>query len=863
MKAIQLKTEYLHEPIGLSIVFPRLFWQCEGGIKQSAYHIIAARDNEVVWDSGKIFSDRMTHVRYNGKKLNSRDRIEWKVKLWDESDTEGQWTSSWFEMGLLNATDWGASWITGDYTPEKNVRYPVDCFRKSFMANKSLLTARLYMTSCGLYRAKINGEQVGKYCLAPGCTDYRTRLQYQAYDVTAMIQGNNTMDIELADGWYRGSIGAFGLTNVFGRETKLLCQLELRYADGTCERIVSDGSFLWSNDGPIRFADLKDGEVYDASRSPSYSGQAKLTDESVVPTASNNVDVCEHECLKADLILTPSGKKVLDFGQNIAGFISFTVKGEKGQIVRIRCGEILDKNGELSLENIQLHKPELEFDQATEMLLITGRTNQIEGKLVPTPRQELEFICSGNKDEYKMSFSIFGFQYAQIDTDIDFDVDDFHAVAVYSAMEPSGTFACSHEKINRFMLNTLWSMKGNFLDIPTDCPTRERLGWTGDGQIFFNTSAYLMNVASFFRKWMVDIADAQFPDGKSSAVVPYAGADMLYKHTGASVGWNDAVVLIPYRYWKRYGDDAILSDFYDVMRKYAMFMIENTGHRDEAQANENPYNSYTYEKGMHLGEWLEPEEFRDQDIGMSAVHPEECTAYLHYTMRHMTEIAHHLGHADDEAMFREYAEGAKKSYNWQFLQSGTIDTDRQAKLVRPLALGLLDGTNKRNVQERLVQAVENRDYCISTGFLSTPFILPALTDAGRSDVAYKMLENEKSPSWLSEVAKGATTVWENWDGKDSRNHYSPGAVCEWLFQTVGGIDVASENMFRIKPIPGGSLQYAAAEYDSIYGKVSCKWERNGEDYRYIIEVPPNTSAEVLLPGKDKQIILSGTYVFEQ
>lgn len=862
MNAIQLRTEYLCEPLALSVAKPRFYWLCEGGIKQSAYQIIAERCDKVVWDSGKIISDKMTHIRYEGAKLQSRDRIDWKVKLWDETGMEGSWAASWFEMGLLNSSDWSASWISGDYTAEKNMRYPVDCFQKTFTTDKAVQRARLYMTACGLYQAKINGRQVGKFCLAPGCTDYRTRLQYQAYDVTDMIHKDSCLEIQLADGWYRGSIGAFGLTNVFGRETKLLCQLEIQYIDGTCEQIVSDRSFRWSNDGPIRFADLKDGESCDASRKPSYSGNAKLAEEKIIPTASNNVDVCEQESLEAKLIVTPGGKKVLDFGQNIAGFLSFAVQGEKGQKIHLRCGEILDEQGELSLHNIQLRKPELEFDQATEMLLITGRESQIEGKLVPTPKQEIEFICSGGRDEYKMTFSVLGFRYAEIETEIDFDPTDFHAIAVYSDMEQTGSFTCSNDMINRFMLNTLWSMKGNFLDIPTDCPTRERLGWTGDGQIFFNTSAYLMNVAPFFRKWMQDIADAQFPDGRSSAVVPYAGADMLYNHTGASVGWNDAVVLIPYRYWKRYGDEDILRDFYETMRRYAYFMIENTGHKDEAQARENPYNQYTYEKGMHLGEWLEPEEFRDQTIGMSALHPEECTAYLHYTMRHMTEIAHHLGKSDDEVIFGEYADGAKKSYDWQFLQSGTIDTDRQAKLVRPLALGLLNGDKKHNVQERLVRAVENREYCIGTGFLSTPFILPVLTEAGRVDVAYQMIENEKAPSWLVEVKAGATTVWENWNGEASRNHYSPGAVCEWLIQTVGGIDIASENRFLIKPIPGGGLCHAKAEYNSIYGKVLCHWERTEEGYRFVVEIPPNTSAEIVLPGTQAQTMTCGVHVFE-
>lgn len=866
MKAIRLRTEYLDRPIGLSITKPRFFWNCEGGVKQTAYRIVVKKEGgEILWDTGKILSDQMTHIRYEGKQLQSRDRVEWSVKLWDENDIEGEWSTSWFEMGLLKPEDWKAKWISGDYNPKKNTRYPVDCFKKEFTVHKKVKKARLYITACGLYQAKLNGKQVGKFCLAPGFTDYRYRLQYQTYDVTELLREGitNELEIQLADGWYRGSIGCFGATNVFGRQTKLLCQLEITYFDESQETIVSDDSFRWSNDGPIRFADLKDGEVYDASKTPSYSGKARIVKEKLIPTASNNVDVCEHEVFTAKLLTTPSGKKVLDFGQNIAGFIAFTVKGRKGQKIRLLCGETLDENGEFTQSNIQVKKPAKEFNKLTEFLLPTGILEKIKYcKLVPTPRQEIVFFCSGGEDHYKMTFSIFGFRYALIETDVDFDPAQFKAIAVYSDLEQTGNFSCSNEKVNRFVQNTRWSMKGNFLDIPTDCPTRERLGWTGDAQVFFNTAAYFMNVAPFFRKWLLDIKDSQLKNGKIPAVVPYSGMDMLYKSIGGSVGWGDAVVLIPYRYWKRYGDEDILRDFYDVMRRYAIYMIKNTGHKNKKAAAANPYNRYTYEKGVHLGEWLEPEEFRDTKFGPSVLHTEECTAYLHYTMKHMAEIAHVLGKTEDYALFTEYAEGAKKAYDYLFLQNGTIDTDRQAKLVRPLALGLLDGEKKQNVQKRLVKAVENRGYRVGTGFLSTPFILSTLTEAGRVDVAYKMLENEEPPSWLAQVKAGATTVWEDWEGKGSHNHYSLGAVCEWMFDTVAGIRVGGRNHFIIAPHPGGTLTYAKAYYESIYGRVESSWQVEKGVMTIKVSIPCNTTAEVILPNGQKYNVSSGNFEFK-
>jgi alpha-L-rhamnosidase len=611
MKAINLRTEYLVAPMGLDIREPRFFWNCEDGIKQSAYWMIAERDGIQYWDSGKVQSASMTHIKYAGEKLKSRDRIDWKVKLWDKDGTEGEWVSSWFEMGLLEKSDWSAKWITGNYSPKKNSRYPVDCFKKEFTCKKPMKSARLYITACGLYEAKINGLRAGEFHLAPGTTDYRKRLYYQTYNVTAMLAAKSTLEIQLADGWYRGSVGAWGFRAIYGRQTKLLCQLEITYLDNTGKKIISDESFLWSNDGTIRFADLKDGEIIDANLTPSYSNKAKVTNCRITPTASNNVEPKEHEIFTPNLLITPGGAKVLDFGQNIAGFISFSVKGKKGQKIRLLTGETLDKNGEFTQGNFLLYTPVKEVGIVKELMLISGKGDKLNTDLQPTPKQEIVFTCKGGIENYKTKFAVFGFRYALIETDIDFNPADFKAIAVYSAMEQTGSFKCSNTKINRLVSNTLWSMKGNFLDIPTDCPTRERLGWTGEAQAFFNTGAYLMNVPALFKKWLKDLSDTQFKTGKTLAVAPYNGNLVMYKTSGGSVGWGCASVLIPYRYWKRYGDKDILREFYPMMRNYALYMIKRTGHKKIKAARSNPYNKYVYEKGFHFGEWIEPEEFKE------------------------------------------------------------------------------------------------------------------------------------------------------------------------------------------------------------------------------------------------------------
>ena len=849
MKAIRLQAEYLTEPLGLGIAAPRFSWNCEGGIKQTAYRILAERGGEIVWDSGKVASSSMTHIQYAGKPLNSRDRVDWSVVLWDENGVSGEASASWFELGLLNPSDWTANWITGDYRPKKKQRYPADCFKKTFKADKPIATARLYATARGVYDVTINGHRVENFIFAPGMTDYRKRIQYQTYDVTGLLSRENTVELRLADGWFRGSVAAYGVTNVFGTQTSVMAQLEIVYTDRTRETIVTDASWQWSNDGPIRFADLKDGEVFDASMKPSYSGRAVVVPapKGAVIAASDNVPVTEHERLSAK----PLKNNVLDFGQNIAGYLRFTVKGKKGQTFRIVCGEVLDKNGNVDLHGIQETRPAKGWNSLN--LVKKLMIGKVSGESNPTPHQEIVFTCSGGTDEYKTAFAVFGFRYAQVIGDIPVNPDDFTAIAVYSDMEQTGCFTCSSELVNRLAQNTLWSMKGNFLDVPTDCPTRERLGWTGDAQIFFDTGAYLMNTAPFFRKWLKDMADDQYDNGLISAVIPFSGVEMMYKATGSSVGWADAVYLVPWRYYLRYGDRQVLEAAWPMIEKYARYLQNNLGMRDKKAGKANPDNAYTYEKGVHLGEWLEPEEFRDKVYGTRAKHPEECTAYLHYSMKTIAEIARVLGKPHNE--YEKCAEGAKQAY----LRFAELDTDRQAKLVRPLALGLLEGETKAKVRKRLVKAAENYNHRVGTGFLSTPFILPVLTEAGEVDTAYRMLLNTEKPGWLGEVLDGATTIWENWEGDLSQNHYSPGAVCQWLFDTCAGIRVDGENRFTIQPVPGPGLEHAEAKYLSPYGEVKSAWKRENGTITYVVEIPANCAAVIKLPDGRKKTVTTGRY----
>ncbi len=849
MKAINLKTEYLINPIGIDIRHPRLFWNCEGGTKQTAYRIVAKTDEQIVWDSGKVSSDSM-HADYPND-LASRQRVEWNATLWDETDSKGESSeTAFFETGLLSASDFRAKWISGNYRVNPKKRYPVDCFEKEFSA-RNVAKARLYITACGLYEALVNGKRVDDFVLAPGHTDYTKRIQLQTYDVTELLKnGENVITVELADGWYRGSCGAWGLRNQYGTQTKLYAQLEITDKSGNKAVIGTDQTWAWSNNGKIRFADNKDGEIVEAWREPSYGGFAQETKCDVTPVSSNNVPVTEHERFSVQkVITTPGGAKVLDFGQNIAGYISFAVMAKKGQKIKLRFGEMFDENGEFTQKNFQC-------------------ANKKRTRV--TPLQQIEYYCKDGLNEYKTKFAIFGFQYVLIESDVEWKKEDFTAVSVCSDMEETLSFDSSNELLNKLVQATRLSAKNNHADVPTDCPTRERHGWTGDAQIFCNTASYLFNYAPFARKYVHDMLDGQRKNGKFRQITPKGGVDFYMDFMDGSAGWSDAGVLIPYRIYKRYGDQKILENSYAAMKQYADFKIKTLGKWYPTAVRtgiDRKYRKYISNYGQSYGEWAEPTEvhitgFRD----FACPHPEETTAYIVYLLQTMAEIAEVLGKQDDKKRFSEYAEKAKIGYGKLIeCPKFSLDTDRQAKLVRPLYMGLLNEKQAEFAKKRLITALEHYDWRLGTGFLSTPFILYVLEDID-VEYAYRLLENEQMPGWLFMPKMNANTIWESWEGTQAQggiaslDHYSKGAVLEWVVSEMCGIQVSGENEFTIAPKAGGHFTFAKCEYQSVYGKVKSDWRRKNGKTVYMISVPANTTAKVVLPSGEKTLT-AGEYEF--
>ncbi|MFW9995621.1 MAG: family 78 glycoside hydrolase catalytic domain, partial [Candidatus Odinarchaeota archaeon] len=838
MDIYDLRCEYLDNPLGIDVEKPRLSWKLKSnhrGARQQAYQIQCASsrnfdtEGTIIWDSGQTVSDQSIHVEYGGRKLESRERVYWRVKIWDDRDEESEWSEiAWWEMGLLDSGDWKARWIDpeGDIDTEKS--QPAPFLRKEFHISGSIESVRLYITAHGMYEASINGTRIGDAYFTPGRTSYdKQRLLYQIYDITTIIhEGNNVLGMILGDGWYRGSVGSTSKRNVYGERLALLAQVSIKVTGKPEQLIVTDDSWKCTSDGPVLQSDLKKGDIHDARKAlpgwnePGYDDSqwnaARIVDHPVGHlTASMEVPVREKERFKpVEIITTPAGETVIDFGQNLAGYVEMHLDEAvpSGTIIKLIHGEALDENGNFTLDHIRLVS---------------------KGNIY----QKDEYIHDGSTKTYKPYFSIKGFRYVKVEGyPGEIDPQMVTAIALYTDMEQTGDFQCSNVLINQLVKNTRWSQKGNFLSIPTDCPTRERSGWTGDAQLFCFTGSLLMNTAAFFSKWMKDVAAEQQPDGKVLNIVPY---EVMPKIVEGSAGWGDAAVIIPWTIWKVFGDTRILADQYGSMKAWVEYQ-RNHIQKIHWSRKINPLNWSKGKREMyrnmwdtkfHFGEWMEAgiNSRLRQALGLvrralfSA--PEVATAYHAYSARLLSEIATYLGKEDDARRFRKYSEKSTRAYQQKYLKKGNIRSKQQTRFVRPLALGLVPEEYEQAVADQLAALVKKQGYHVGTGFLSTPFLCEVLDSHGHIETAYKLINQTGQPSWLYAVIKGATTIWESWygiseDGKpfESLNHYSYGAIVGWLFKTVVGIkpdlSVPGYKHFYLEPRSGGDLTKAAGFFDS-------------------------------------------------
>ena len=740
--------------------------------------------------------------------------------------------------------EWQAEWIDPEppFDPEK--KQPASVLKKTFDLENTE-NAVLYITCHGLYTVKINGNRIRDFILAPGTGDYRQRLCVQAYDVSSLLQkGENTIEVTLGDGWYRGSVGIDGLRNYYGTDTALLCQLEISGKPA----VWSDCTWQASKQGPVRENDLQQGEKYDARREniTKWHG-VSVRDfgyENLAPQTS--VPVIEQERFPGKIMHTPNGETVIDFGQNLAGYAEIRVRAEAGQKIVLYHGETLDENGNFTQKN---------FDP--------GERSRNGG--IP---QKIEYICKDGENEYRPSFTIFGFRYAKIETDIDPAQASFTAVAVYSQMKQTGFFSCGNEDVSRLFLNSLWSMRSNFCDIPTDCPTRERAGWTGDAGVFAPTAVYLADCMPVFRKWLEECRMAQREDGLVQNIAPVnnSGSKISGMLQGSS-GWGDACILVPWALYEAYGDTSILAENYDMMCRWLDF----TGKRAEKtrlQNLANPYRKYLVDEGFHFGEWCQPDVNNMDAMKKTMMYgaPEPATAYYFRSASILAKIAEILGRPEDAVKYADIAGNVKKAYRYTCTKDGVIASDRQCEYVRPIAFGLLDGDEVRKAADTLNDLVVSNGYHLNTGFLSTPDLCRVLAENGHTDTAYRLLLQKECPGWLYEVEKGATTIWETWDGiredgtvHDSLNHYSYGAVTGWLFSGVCGIRKHGGRL-TVQPCPHPSLGYAEAKWNTAEGMIVSGWKYEGGKLVFDIEVP--CEAEIILPDGMQYHVSNGGYHYE-
>jgi alpha-L-rhamnosidase len=848
VKVEQLLTENLTDPIGLDVVNPRFSWQLisnKRNVLQTAYEIrlgtspSISKGSDLQWTTGKVTSDSSVYVVYKGKPLQTGKRYYWQVRAWDNTGKVSSWSKPvFFQTAMLQPSDWTAKWIEPGFT-EDSVTRPSPLFRKEFTASKNIISATAYITAHGMYEAQMNGKRVGDAYLTPGWTSYNKRLQYQVYDVTGLLkEGANAIGVTLGSGWYRGNLAWGGNKNTYGKDIALLFQLNVNYTDGTFETIISDDSWK-SSTGDIRYSEIYHGETIDARQRKDGWANAGYNDaqwSSVkvvnhpmnVLIATYNEPIKKHETFQpVKIFTTPKGEKVIDFGQNMVGWVIVKAKGKSGDTIKVNHAEVLDKDGNFYTTNLRAAK------------------------------SEGNYILKGEGEEvFEPHFTFHGFRYIKVTGyPGDLNPENFTAVALYSAMKPTGNFTTSNPLINQLQHNIEWGQKGNFLDVPTDCPQRdERLGWTGDAQVFSRTASFNMDVHNFFAKWLKDVAADQLSNGSVSHVVP----NVLGPTATGSAGWADVATIAPWNMYLAYGDRRLLEEQYASMKSWVGYMTDSS-------------RNYLWNKGFHFGDWLSF--MVDNDLGgRSAITDKYLIAQCFYA--HSTQLlinaAKVLGKKDDVTMFTELLGKIKDAFVKEYVTStGRLVSGTQTAYVLALHFDMLPQNLRAQAAERLVDNIRSYGNHISTGFLGTPYICHVLSRYGKTDVAYKLLLQETFPSWLYPVKMGATTIWERWNGirpdstfepasMNSFNHYAYGAIGDWMYRVMAGIDTDEESVgykkIRIKPHVGGGFTHAEASLQTNYGMLRSGWKVEQGNLILDVEIPANTIASVYIPADKPEMI---------
>ena len=852
--------EFYENPIGYNLEDLTFSWKLPQGdnVSQSAYQIIVGTSPDlskgIVWDSGKVESSQSVKIPYPNK-VDVRQKLYWKVKVWDNHNNESKFSDiNFFEAGI-NSEDWNANWLSSPDNPEPQdteipfmgdrmkLKYrtiPPSYFRKEFELKNDIKKARLYLTCRGIAKSYLNGEIIGDDYWSTGWTEYAIRAQSNTYDITKNLKkGKNAVGIALADGWYCGTQAWCYIVRAKNPPLErfkpdVMLQIEVEYIDGTKETIATDSSWKFSY-GARLSADIYDGEIYDSRKefigwtSPNFNDVSWQTPQ--LEKYNNKTPLIEPrrcepiKCTKVfeatKITKTGNGTFLLDFGQNFAGIPELDMPAlPSGTEVKIECAEIL-VDGKFYKKNYT-----------------TAKSTDI-------------YISNGKPFKWKPMFTYHGFRYLQVSglpNDFNLTKQNVKGLVLRTASRMAGTFECSDPLVNKLQSNIQWGQRSNFFSTPTDCPQRaERMGFTGDAQVFMPTALFNMNLNAFFMKWMTDLNDAQSKEG----IYPYY-APNLPKYTHQCAGWSDCGVICPWENYLFYGDTKILRRNYDGMKKWVMF---------QKKMSKNLIG-----KNIGIGDWLQPKpkpKKRKRGIVFTPDTPNDLisTAYFIRTSAIMAKVAKVLGKQADAEEFTKLTNDIKKAYQKRFVKAdGTVEGDCQTAYLMTLSNDIIsDKQLEKLCFEKFLKCLERDNWYLNTGFLGTPLLNPTLARFGRNDIAFKLLMNKKSPSWLFAVEQGATTIWESWAGYDtmSFNHYAYGAVGEWLYKDVAGLwhdeqNAGFKNIIFAPKFKGIDFKYAKATYETPYGLAESKWQKDGKKIVWNIKIPSNSTGSICLPADELQ-----------
>lgn len=836
--------DYRRNPLGIDSKKPRFSWKLNSdkkNVMQEEYRITVGLEDKIIWEE-KQTADTSICIEYSGPEFTPRTRYDVQVEITDNYGETAS-ASGWFETGLMNADNWQADWITHGFEDDLE---PCAIFKKTFPIDKTVKAARVYASALGVYNCILNGELVSDVCFAPGWISYQSRIQYQTYDITALLATENEIRFTVANGWYKGILGFFNKGNHYGNRTALIAQIVITYTDGT-QDVITTGEGWVSTTGAHRYSEIYHGEVIDYTIEDQEELPVRIHEQSKeVLTAQQSEPVRITERRPAEkLMITPKGEVVIDFGQNLTGVIEVKIKEERETKVVIRHAEALDEEGNFYTVNLRTAK-------ATDT-----------------------FICSGEEDIFRPEFTYHGFRYIAVEgLGEDLNLEDFTACVIHTDLEKTGEFTCDNELVNRLVQNIDWGLRDNFLDIPTDCPQRdERLGYTGDAQIFLSTAACCRNVALFFEKWLQDIKYEQsLGDG-----VPTTVPNILGPGGGIAI-WHDAAAIIPWTLYENYGDKRFLEEQFESMEACVEYSQSLTG------------EDGLIKTGQQLGDWVSmdvprgPMLKRTEEVWnleliekMGATDPYYVANVYYansiYLVKRAAEVLGKTEAAEKyDKLYQEVLQNIREEY---VTKRGRLVSETQTGCALALQFNIVEEEERNGVLEALLDNLQQHKNHLTTGFAGTPFLCPTLSKNGAHDIAGSVFLKEDCPSWLYHVKLGATTMWELWDGvnpdgsfnkfeMNSLNHYSYGSIGGWIYHELLGISMLEPGYkkSRIAPRLIKGIPSMKGAIETVYGTIGCEISCMDNRYTVDIIIPENTTAVVGLPECEEEVLGSGRYYYE-